>query len=614
LDNVEELDEIDDIDVNGVAQYLAELSQEGRLPQGVERQGELAPFLAEDVRFADNDWLRRTLSVQSWLCLDSPISLQVSAIDAATSLFEQISPDPVSACLIVVDESAQLTALGTQHLETWLSRAIANREAFLEALEEDRPLREASEEWQLLWEEAGATLAQQPASIKAEVKTLTIRNLSDYAKDEDLELNPSYQRDSVWSTSDSQLLIDSILRGIPIPSIILTQVEDSDKLQIVDGKQRLTAILRFVGQHPAARKFAKENNAEDMLDRDPKKLIRKLHLKGRDIADHYLPFRLRTYGEGDPLRPVSGKFYAEIRDEEIVVGQGKSKVRDIFEKAHSKYQIPVIIYEKTRLQDIHHVFSIYNKQGKKLNAEELRNATFHHLGLTKLLLVLSGDRPDVDDLAPYLPVELRQGLAEVGESLRERGFGTLRFKRTKVLSWTCAMFLHAPNRAKDSTFVAPSTASHIDSMLRSISKQQGSHQLYQNATLVSLAKDIRSAVTIHADFEDAWSPRFRSKKGYASRWEELPLVASLLVTIILVATGNEKKVGQNVAIIRSITEASPGPTKTQNKTQWEYIAKVCIQILNALNFDENTGATVLEKRYGYSCLEVLHSLAENAGA
>jgi energy-converting hydrogenase A subunit M len=94
----------------------------------------------------------------------------------------------------------------------------------------------------------------------------------------------------------------------------------------------------------------------------------------------------------------------------------------------------------------------------------------------------------------------------------------------------------------------------------------------------------------------------------------LPLVASLLVTIILVATGNEKKVGQNVAIIRSITEASPGPTKTQNKTQWEYIAKVCIQILNALNFDENTGATVLEKRYGYSCLEVLHSLAENAGA
>lgn len=613
MNSAEQIEEIDDIDVNGVAQYLAELSQEGRLPQGVEQLSDLAPFLPEDVTFTDNGWLKRTLSVQPWLCLGSPISLEMPAMDAAASLFEQISPDPADACLTVIDESIQLSALGSQHLETWLSRATSNREAFLEALEEDRPLREASEEWQLLWEEASATLAKQPASIKAEVKTLTIRTFADYAKDEDLELNPSYQRDSVWSTSDSQLLIDSILRGIPIPSIILTQVEGSDKLQIVDGKQRLTAILRFVGQHPAARDYAKANEVEDMLERDPKKLIRKLHLKGRDIADHYLPFRLRTYAEGDPLRKLSGKYYAEIRDVEIEVGQGKAKVRDIFEKAHSKYQIPVIIYEKTRLQDIHHVFSIYNKQGKKLNAEELRNATFHHLGLTKLLLVLSGDRPDVDDLAPYLPAELRLGIAEVGESLRARNFGTLRFKRTKVLSWTCAMFLHAPNRARDSSFVAPSTASHIDSLLRCISDQQGSHQLYQNATLVSLAKDIRLAVATHADFEDAWSPRFRSKKGHASRWEELPLVASLLATIILVATGNEKKLGQNVGGIRSLTEASPGPTKTQNKTQWEYIAKVCVRILKTLDIDESAAAAQLEKRYGYSCLEVLHVLSETAG-
>lgn len=610
----EVFDEVDEIDVSGIAQYLAELSLEGRLPQGVEQLGELSPFLAEEVGFSDNDWLRRVLSVQSWLCLNSPISMAATAAEAAISLFDQISPDPAVACLRIEDDLALLTTLGAQHLETWLSRAVANREAFLEALEEDRPLREASEEWQLLWEEAGATLAQQPASIKAEVKTLTIRNLSDYAKDEDIELNPSYQRDSVWSTSDSQLLIDSILRGIPIPSIILTQVEESDKLQIVDGKQRLTAILRFIGHHPAARKYAKDQRAEELLEKEPKKFFRKFHLKGRDIAEHYLPFRLRTYADGDPLRSISGKYYAEIRDEEIVVGQGKLKVRDIFDKAHSKYQIPVIIYEKTRLQDIHHVFSIYNKQGKKLNAEELRNATFHHLGLTKLLLVLSGDRPDADELAPYLPIELRQGVTEVGDTLKDRGFGTLRFKRTKVLSWMCAMFLHAPNRARDSTFVAPSTASHIDSLLRTISKQQGAHSLYQNATLVSLAKDIRTAVAMHAEYEDAWSPRFRSKKGHASRWEELPLVASLLATIILVATGNEKKLAANIRAIRTLTESSPGPTKTQNKTQWEYIAKVCTQILKTLEVDEGNAASLLVKRYGYSCLDVLHSLSDNAGS
>ena len=144
---IAEIVEIDEIDVTGVAQYLAELSQEGRLPQGVEQQGNLAPFLSDEVSFNDNDWLRRTLSVQSWLCLDSPISLEIPAFDAATSLLEQISPDPAEDCLTLVDDSVQLTSLGSQHLETWLSRAIANREAFLEALEEDRPLRDASEEW-----------------------------------------------------------------------------------------------------------------------------------------------------------------------------------------------------------------------------------------------------------------------------------------------------------------------------------------------------------------------------------------------------------------------------------------------------------------------------------
>ena len=63
-----------------------------------------------------------------------------------------------------------------------------------------------------------------------------------------------------------------------------------------------------------------------------------------------------------------------------------------------------------------------------------------------------------------------------------------------------------------------------------------------------------------------------------------------------------------------MTEASPGPTKTQNKTQWEYIAKVCVRILEALKIDENAAHIALEKRYGYSCLEVLRSLAVNAGA
>lgn len=607
------VEESDDFDLSGIAQYLSDLSQEGQLPQGVEPKIEIPPFLAEDVSFEDNDWLRRVLALQAWLCLDRPVSPGMPAVDAASSMMEQISPDPVESCLDIKDDMVCLSPLGAQHLVTCLSRAAAHREAFLEAMEEGRSLAEASEEWSLLWEEV-STLAQQPAAIKAEVKTLTIRNFSDYAKDQDLELNPSYQRDSVWSTSDSQLLIDSILRGIPIPSIILTQVEGDDKLQIVDGKQRLTAILRFIGQHPTSREYARSQGAEDEFDKNHKKFMAKRHLRSRDISELCLPFRLQRYRSNDPLHKISGRYYCEIRDEEIAVGQGKLKVREIFEKAHSRYLIPVIVYENTRLQDIHHVFSIYNKQGKKLNAEELRNATFHHLGMTKLLLVLSGDRPDPDELAAYLPPEVKNGIGEIGETLKDRGFGTMRFRRTKVLSWVCAMMLHQPNQARDGSFVTPSTASHIDSLLRTISERQGEHPLFQNTTLVSLARDVKAAVTLHANVEDAWSPRFRSKKGLASRWEELPLVASLLATLVLVAIGQAARLEDRVAEVRSFTEASPGPVKTQNKTQWEYIAKVSLGILRILGVNETEAANALKKRYGYSCLAVLQALADTKEA
>ncbi|MBP0594578.1 DUF262 domain-containing protein [Paraburkholderia sp. LEh10] len=609
MEDIDQLD--DDIELGGIAQYLSELSQDGALPQDVD-QRRPAPFLPDAVSFDGNDWLSRVAAVQGWLCLDRSIGSDLPPAEAAAELLDQISPDPVSSCIRVDGDNVSLSELGAQHLDTWLSRAAAHREAFNEALDDGRGIREATEEWRQLWEES-SSLARQPAAIKAEVKTLTIRNFADYAKDEDLELNPSYQRDSVWSISDSQLLIDSILRGIPIPSIILTQLEGDDKLQIVDGKQRLTAILRFIGQHPTARQYVRSLDAETEFDRDNKKFLRKRHFKSRDIAEHYLPFRLMRYSANDPLHAISGKYYSEIKDVEIPVGQGKAKVREIFEKAHSRYLIPVIVYENTRLQDIHHVFSIYNKQGKKLNAEELRNATFHHLGLTKLLLVLSGDRPFSDELAAYLPTDLRANIREVGETLKDRGFGTMRFKRTKVLSWVCAMMLHSPNN-RDGNYATPSTATQIDALLQAISDKQGAHPLFQNNVLVSLARDIEVAVQIHAEAEDAWSPRFRSKKGHASGWEELPLVASLLATLILAAIGETQRLMDAIPSIRRFTEANLGPAKTQNKTQWEYIATIAMGTLRTLEIDEVSATALLTKRYGYSCLPVLRTLVAAAEA
>lgn len=595
-------------DLVGIAQAISDLSQSGSMPQGVKNELDLVPFEPDAIDFQTSDWLLKILAIQGWLSLDSPVPTDISAEDAAVQLFQQLSSDSPNSCFVVTEDGLQLSTLGSQHLDYRLSRAVSHRELFDECLEGDQTLKEATEEWRLLWEEANSGQLKRPSSIKAEVKTMTIRTIADYGKDGDLELNPSYQRDSVWSTADSQLLIDSILRGIPIPSIILTQTEGSDQLQIVDGKQRLTAILRFIGQHPSALEYAKKNEVEEELAKNPKRIISKLNLRGREIGENFLPFRLSRYTDSkDPLFHLSGKYYAEVRDLSIKVGQGQVKVRDIFEKAHSKYQIPVIIYERTRLRDIHLVFSIYNKQGKKLNAEELRNATYHHLGLTKLLLLLSGDRPDVEELARYLPTDFRPRIPEIGRILFDRGFGTLRFKRTKVLSWACAVFLHAPNKNSSGIFFTPSTAAHIDALLNELSDNQGPLTLHQ--TLTTLANDIYQAVLLHSDANNAWSPRFRSKKGVASRWEELPLVGSLIASLILVATEQGDHLINAIEDVRTVTERRIGPEKTQNKTQWEYIAQSCLDILKATGIDLDAAEVVLQKRYGYSCIATLRSIA-----
>jgi hypothetical protein len=62
------------------------------------------------------------------------------------------------------------------------------------------------------------------------------------------DLQPDFQRDFIWTTEKQQKLIDSIFRGWHIPPIHLVKVnrkEESEKYEILDGKQRLNAIFQF---------------------------------------------------------------------------------------------------------------------------------------------------------------------------------------------------------------------------------------------------------------------------------------------------------------------------------------------------------------------------------
>ncbi|MEK8105766.1 DUF262 domain-containing protein [Micromonospora sp. M12] len=71
-----------------------------------------------------------------------------------------------------------------------------------------------------------------------------------------LELDPPYQRRSVWNQQYKDYFIDTILLNYPVPAIFLFEDISEDgigKYAVVDGKQRLTAVVAFLkGEFPVS--------------------------------------------------------------------------------------------------------------------------------------------------------------------------------------------------------------------------------------------------------------------------------------------------------------------------------------------------------------------------
>lgn len=80
----------------------------------------------------------------------------------------------------------------------------------------------------------------------------TVQNISWFKKMYDdglLEMHPPFQRNPVWTEKQSSFLIDSILRGFPIPEVYLQEKVDAAGNTItivVDGQQRIRSFLSFI--------------------------------------------------------------------------------------------------------------------------------------------------------------------------------------------------------------------------------------------------------------------------------------------------------------------------------------------------------------------------------
>lgn len=86
-----------------------------------------------------------------------------------------------------------------------------------------------------------------------------------------LNLDPPYQRRSVWNQEYKDYFIDTVLLGYPAPALFLYEETEPDgraTYNVVDGKQRLSTIFEFIGGE-----FPVAENAE-------KTALRGLYFKG----------------------------------------------------------------------------------------------------------------------------------------------------------------------------------------------------------------------------------------------------------------------------------------------------------------------------------------------
>lgn len=148
-----------------------------------------------------------------------------------------------------------------------------------------------------------------------------------------LELNPNFQRRPVWKKKAKSFLIDTILKGLPMPIIFLRDLKSDlrslrPKRDVVDGQQRIRTVLAFV---------------------DPGLLV--------DFDPQHDQFVIDKAHNPE----LAGKGFADLDEDE------QQAILDYEFSVHS-------FAADTDDRDILQIFARMNSTGLKLNPQELRNA------------------------------------------------------------------------------------------------------------------------------------------------------------------------------------------------------------------------------------------------
>ncbi len=184
--------------------------------------------------------------------------------------------------------------------------------------------------------------------------SITISNFYEQFQLKKYKLDPPYQRDmNVWSIEQKSFLLDTIFKNFPIPPIFLEQKIDSDtgitNYDVIDGKQRLSTIIGFINNEvPLPKEF------------------------GNDI-----------YGNKD----LNGLYFNEIKQKAKLNDDIKTLLEDFW-----AYSISVEYIENPDVKIVDNIFDRLNREGSRLNAQELRKAQYYDSLLYNDIVGFRNDR------------------------------------------------------------------------------------------------------------------------------------------------------------------------------------------------------------------------------
>jgi hypothetical protein len=634
---------LDQLDVEGlreameqVGATLEQLSALDQTPNLFSRR--LRPRTSTELaEIGGSRWLDAIIHEQGWLYLDDEIPESLyrdSPQAAALRLFELLGKrgHEGESCLSPGPLGPTLTVDGASRLIDRLETAVQHALSFAEQCEESGT-KVATEAWADAWD-ASLVPSDDLGPINAKTEPRPILNLAFLATEGRLVLSPSYQRDDVWPIRRSQELIVSILRGIPLPSIVLLHVParagEAERYEVVDGKQRLTSILRFMGKHPKA--IAKVAELEqqfpnagfqDAFDRNYRR-FRKLwneHFPTDKLCAelerrYMLPFPLRNgskLGRIQRLAECEGKYYTEIRS--IEINSNRRKASEIFEHG-TEYNLAVITFVGATPRQIHEVFHLYNEQTTRLNAEEIRNAVYHEVDLARALLAASESSHDAESLLPSASVQLKSDLRAIREALADSSIPTGRYRKAKVLGW---MFATAFSLVEEGGELSPmSTANQINNLLERCILSPTSNtsawigaplnRLASRAGLESCFAATKDAIEMLTE-QPLWASTFIDD-GKGARWQDLQFVAALTALFIASVSLGEKfgeRVTGRARDVHGKTGELFRPLKSQTKSQWAFIGHAVLEILDALDLEHNSCSREFVRQFDHDPMPALRA-------